>query len=128
VRTLVIVVASALLAACSNEPPAPTPAEASAAMTEAARLAWTMTAAPERSPIRVDASGKRIALVASGAPALKPRLAKPPVVSVSSVSNCETEGDAVACDTAFSVDRVRQPEQHVRYWRHGSAWRAHLLR
>jgi hypothetical protein len=127
VRTLVIVVAFALLAACSNEPPVPTPAEASAAMTDAARLAWTTTSAPERSPIRMDASGKRVALVASGAPPLKPRSAKPPAISVSSVSGCESEGDAVACDTAYTVDGTRQPEQRVRYWRRAGEWRAHLM-
>jgi hypothetical protein len=50
------------------------------------------------------------------------------VASVSSLSDCESEGDAVACDTAYTVDGTRQPEQRVRYWRHSSAWRAHVAR
>lgn len=127
-RTLVIVVAFALLAACSNEPPVPTPAEASTAMTEAALLAWITTAAPERSPIRLDASGKLVALVASGAPPLKPRSKSPPVIAVSSVANCEQQGNAITCDTSFAVDGARQPEQRVRYWRRGNALRAHVAR
>jgi hypothetical protein len=97
-------------------------------MTDAARLAWTTTSTPERSPIRVDASGRLVALVASGAPPLKPLSPKPPVISVSSVSGCESEGDAVACDTAYTVDGMRQPEQRVRYRRLGNVWRAHVAR
>jgi hypothetical protein len=128
VRIRFVVIASVLLAGCSNEPQAPTLAEASVAMTDAARLAWTTTSAPERSPIRVDASGRLVLLVASGAPPLKPHSAKPPVISVSSVSGCESEGDAVACDTAYTADGTRQPEQRVRYWRHSGEWRAHTVR
>ena len=74
--------ALALLAGCSIEPDAPTAAEASAALADAVRLTWTLNAAPERSPIRVDASGHLISLVAAGTPPLKPRSAKPPAVTV----------------------------------------------
>jgi hypothetical protein len=128
VRARLVVIASVLLTGCSNEPQAPTLAEASVAMTDAARLAWATTSAPERSPIRVDASGRLVALVASGAPPLKPRSAKPPVIFVSSVSGCESEGDAVACGTVYTVDGTMQPKQRVRYWRRGSTWRAHVVR
>lgn len=127
-RALLASAALALLAGCSAEPDAPTTAEASAALTDTMRLTWTMTTAPERSPIRVDASGRMIALVASGAPSLKPRSAKPPIVTVSLVAQCKPDGAAVACDTTYAVDSTRQPVQRVRYWRHGGAWRAHLVR
>lgn len=127
-RALLASTAFALLAGCTAEPVAPTPAEASAALSDALRLTWTMTAAPDRSPIRVDASGRMIALVTSGAPPLKPRSVKPPVVTVSLVSECEPEGAAIACDTTYAVGDARQPVQRVRYWRHGGTWRAHLVR
>lgn len=127
-RTLLPLTAVGLLVGCSAEPDAPTVAEASAALTDAVRLTWTLTAASERSPIRVDASGHLIALVASGAPPLKPRSAKPPTASVSSVENCEPEGNAVVCDTTYTVDGARQPAQRVRYWRAGDKWRAHGVR
>lgn len=127
-RTFLVFAALALLVGCSAEPDAPTVAEASAALTDAMRLTWTFTAASERSPIRVDASGRLIALVASGAPPLKPRSAKPPTASVSSVENCATEGNAVVCDTTYTVDGARQPAQRVRYWRAGDKWRAHGVR
>jgi hypothetical protein len=50
------------------------------------------------------------------------------VVSVSSLSDCESEGNAVTCDTAYTVDGTRQPEQHVRYWRRSGAWSARTVR
>jgi len=127
-RTTLAVVASALLAGCSAEPQSPTTAEASAALADAVRLTWTMTAAPERSPIRVDASGHPIALVASRTPPLKPRAAKPPAVTVSAVLDCEPEGETLACDTTYSIDGVRQDVQRVRYWKHAGTWRARLAR
>lgn len=127
-RALLASTALALLAGCSSEPDAPTIAEASTALTDAVRLTWTLTAAAERSPVRVDASGHLIALVAAGAPPLNPRSAKPPMVTVSLIALCEPEGAAIACDTTYSVDGARQTMQHVRYWRSGNQWRAHLAR
>lgn len=127
-RALPTFLAAALSAGCSSEPQVPTVTEASAALTDATLLGWTLTAAPDRAPIRVDASGHLIALVASGAPPLKPRSAKPPTASVSSVENCEPEGNAVVCDTTYTVDGARQPAQRVRYWRAGDKWRAHGVR
>jgi hypothetical protein len=87
-----------------------------------------MTAAPDHAPIRVDASGRLVALVASGTPPLKPRTAAPPVVTVSLVAYCEPQSTAIACDTTYSVDGARQITQRVRYWRSGNTWRAHLTR
>lgn len=127
-RTLLVFAALALLVGCSAEPDAPTVAEASAALTDATRLSWTLTAAPDRAPIRVDASGHLIALVASGAPPITPRSAKPPKATVSSVENCEPDGNGVVCDTTYAVDGVRQPAQRMRYWRASDKWRAHGVR
>lgn len=127
-RVLLASTALALLTGCSSEPDAPTVAEASAALTDAMRLTWTLTSAPLRSPVRVDASGHLIALVAAGAPPFKPRSEKPPVVAVSLIALCEPEGAAIACDTTYSMDGARQPVQRVRYWRSGNQWRAHLAR
>lgn len=117
-----------LLSSCSSALDVPTSDQASEALTHELRLSWTATASPDRSPVRVDASGHLIALVASGAPPLKPRSAKPPTASVSSVENCATEGNAVVCDTTYTVDGSRQPAQRVRYWRSGNTWRAHFIR
>lgn len=118
----------ALLAGCSNEPATPTTAQAAAALSDAARMIWTIAAAQDRTPIRVDASGRRVTLVASGAPTSAPRSGKPPVVSVSALSDCEPEGDAITCDTAYATDGTPQPSQRVRYWRHGRTWRAQTIR
>lgn len=117
-----------LLSSCSSAPEVPTSGQASEALTHELRVSWTAMSSPDRTPVRVDASGHPIALVASGAPSLKPRSAKPPKVSVSSVANCDLEGDAVVCDTDYSVDGARHPEQRVRYWRSSGTWRAHVVR
>lgn len=123
----VLLLSSALvLCACSSAPNAPTASEATAALSHELQLSWTATTAPDSAPVRVDASGRHIALVPAGMPSMTPRAAKPPTVSDVSVSACEPEGDAVACDTLYRLNGSAQPLLRVRYWRHGSEWRARL--
>jgi len=113
-----------LLSSCSSALEAPTPQQASDALTRELRLTWTATMAPDGMPIRVDANGRLVALVASGAPPTAPRSAKPPTVSGVSVGACEVEGKALACETAFAIDGKHQPSQRVLFWKHGAEWRA----
>ena len=115
-----------VLTACSSAPYAPTASEATAAISHELQLSWTATAAPDRAPVRIDANGRHIVLVPAGMPTMPPRAAKPPTVSDVSVSACEQEGDTVACDTIYQVNGLAQPLLRVRYWRHGSEWRARL--
>ena len=123
----VLLLSSALvLCACSSAPDAPTASEATSALSHELQLSWTATTAPDGAPVRVDASGRHIALVPAGMPSMPPRAAKPPTVSDVSVSACEPEGDAVACDTLYRLNGSAQPLLRVRYWRHGSEWRARM--
>ena len=124
---LALLFAALLLSACSSTQDVPTPEEAEAALEHSMRLTWTTTAASARAPIRVGRDGKLIALVPSGTPPAPLRAPRPPAISVDSLNDCVTEGDTVACDTSYRMDGAVQSRARVRYWRHGSDWRARFL-